>query len=351
MRLTKTLAVSAAAVGALVLALPDASAQDTSRTPGLYLGLGGGGTWVQDLDLEGGGPNKIDDDIGWAAVGSLGYRWTNNLRTELEGGFRRTDADLDGGGGHGHLDATNVMGNVLYDIDTGSRLTPYVGVGVGAVNVNVDASNFDDSDWAFGYQGIAGVSYALTDRMDAFVDYRYMATAGLGLDSNGAQSDDEYRSHTVLVGLRYLFWSPEPRRVAAAQPVAAPAPEPAPAPAPPAPPPAPQEYLVFFDFDSAALTAEGRDIVRSAAENARAGGVSRIRVTGHADTSGPADYNMGLSQRRADAVAAELVRLGIDRGQIAVSAAGETQPLVPTGDGVREPQNRRVEIVLQQAGA
>jgi outer membrane protein OmpA-like peptidoglycan-associated protein len=187
--------------------------------------------------------------------------------------------------------------------------------------------------------------------MDAFADYRYMATAGLDLDSNGAQSDDEYRSHTVLVGLRYLFWSPEPRRMAAAEPVAAPAPEPAPA-APPAPPaPAPQEYLVFFDFDSAMLTAEARDIVRSAAENARAGGISRIRVIGHTDTSGPADYNMGLSQRRADAVAAELERLGVDQAQIAVSAVGETQPLVPTGDGVREPQNRRVEIILQRAGA
>jgi outer membrane protein OmpA-like peptidoglycan-associated protein len=131
---------------------------------------------------------------------------------------------------------------------------------------------------------------------------------------------------------------------------AAAAPEPEPVPPPqPAPPPAPQEYLVFFDFDSAALTPEARDIVRNAADNARAGGVSRIVVTGHTDTSGPADYNMGLSQRRAEAVAQELVSLGVGQQEIAVNAEGETHPLVPTGDGVREPQNRRVEIVLQRA--
>ncbi|GAV36929.1 outer membrane protein precursor [Roseomonas sp. TAS13] len=56
---------------------------------------------------------------------------------------------------------------------------------------------------------------------------------------------------------------------------------------------------------------------------------------------------MGLSRRRADAVAAELVRQGIQRSEITVEAFGESRPLVPTADGVREPQNRRVEIVLR----
>ncbi|WP_139323556.1 OmpA family protein, partial [Roseomonas sp. TAS13] len=63
--------------------------------------------------------------------------------------------------------------------------------------------------------------------------------------------------------------------------------------------------------------------------------------------SGTPQYNMGLSRRRADAVAAELVRQGIQRSEITVEAFGESRPLVPTADGVREPQNRRVEIVLR----
>ena len=70
-------------------------------------------------------------------------------------------------------------------------------------------------------------------------------------------------------------------------------------------------------------------------------------MAGHADRSGTPQYNQRLSQRRADAVAAELVRQGVSRNEIMVTAFGESRPLVPTADGVREPQNRRVEIVLR----
>ena len=74
---------------------------------------------------------------------------------------------------------------------------------------------------------------------------------------------------------------------------------------------------------------------------------TRIEVAGHADRSGTPAYNQRLSQRRADAVAAELVARGVSRSEISVTAYGESRPLVPTADGVREPQNRRVEIVLR----
>ncbi|MBX6747532.1 MAG: OmpA family protein, partial [Acetobacteraceae bacterium] len=72
-----------------------------------------------------------------------------------------------------------------------------------------------------------------------------------------------------------------------------------------------------------------------------------IEVAGHADRSGTPQYNMRLSRRRAETVAAELVRHGISRNEITIEAFGESRPLVPTADGVREPQNRRVEIVLR----
>jgi outer membrane protein OmpA-like peptidoglycan-associated protein len=107
-------------------------------------------------------------------------------------------------------------------------------------------------------------------------------------------------------------------------------------------------FLVFFDWDRADLTERARQIIAEAALNARrAGGSTRIEVAGHADRSGTPEYNQRLSQRRADQVAGELVRNGVDRGDIAITAFGETRPLVPTADGVREPQNRRVEIVLR----
>ena len=114
----------------------------------------------------------------------------------------------------------------------------------------------------------------------------------------------------------------------------------------PTPPPA-RNFLVFFDFDKSTLTPRAMDIVKEAASVAKAGQNARVTCTGHTDTAGPANYNMALSLRRANAVKSELVRNGLTADQIAVIGRGESEPLVPTADGVREPQNRRVEIVFE----
>ena len=104
--------------------------------------------------------------------------------------------------------------------------------------------------------------------------------------------------------------------------------------------------LVVFDFDSAALTDRARQIIAEAANAPRAQ-TTRIEVTGHTDTVGSAAYNQGLSLRRAEAVARELEARGIPRSQMVIRGVGFSQPLVPTGPNVREPQNNRVEIVLR----
>lgn len=84
-----------------------------------------------------------------------------------------------------------------------------------------------------------------------------------------------------------------------------------------------------------------------AADYAKKSGKSTIAVTGHTDTSGSAAYNMGLSERRAQTVKAALMAQGFSEREIVVMHKGESMPLVATGDNVREPQNRRVEIVMQ----
>jgi outer membrane protein OmpA-like peptidoglycan-associated protein len=117
-------------------------------------------------------------------------------------------------------------------------------------------------------------------------------------------------------------------------------------PAPPAPPGQVQSFIVFFDFDRATLTGTAVQTIQQAATKAKSGQVARLTVTGHADRSGSDAYNMALSLRRANAVKNQLVRDGIAASSIAIIGRGESQPLVPTADGVREPQNRRVEIVL-----
>ncbi|MBX3499849.1 MAG: OmpA family protein [Alphaproteobacteria bacterium] len=106
-------------------------------------------------------------------------------------------------------------------------------------------------------------------------------------------------------------------------------------------------YMVFFDFDRSTITATAATTIKQAAADAKAGRKTRIGVTGHADRSGSDAYNMALSLRRANAVKDQLVREGIPATAISVVGRGESQPLVQTADGVREPQNRRVEIVLQ----
>ncbi len=114
----------------------------------------------------------------------------------------------------------------------------------------------------------------------------------------------------------------------------------------PVPAPATRSYLVFFDWDKATLTDRARQIIAQAAASSPQVQLTRIQVNGYTDTSGSARYNQALSLRRAEAVAAELVHDAVPRTAIAIQGFGETHLLVPTGPAVREPQNRRVEIVL-----
>jgi hypothetical protein len=116
------------------------------------------------------------------------------------------------------------------------------------------------------------------------------------------------------------------------------------APPPPAPVAAPS-YMVFFDWDRSDLSPQAQSTIGQAAQAWKTGGNPSITAIGHTDTSGPADYNMALSLRRANAVKNSLIQDGVPASAISTIGRGETQLLVPTGDGVREPQNRRVEIV------
>jgi iron complex outermembrane receptor protein len=106
-----------------------------------------------------------------------------------------------------------------------------------------------------------------------------------------------------------------------------------------------RSYQVFFDFNKSDLTPQAVTIVDTAARNAGPAKVTEIEVTGHTDTVGSDAYNMRLSRRRAEAVAAQLEKDGIPSSEIAIFAKGKKDLLVPTADGVKEPQNRRVQIV------
>ena len=110
-------------------------------------------------------------------------------------------------------------------------------------------------------------------------------------------------------------------------------------------PSVPKSYLVFFDFNKSDLTAQAVTIVDQAAANAGPAKITQLTVTGHTDTVGSDAYNMRLSRRRAESVAAQLEKDGIPASEIEIIAKGKRDLLVPTKDGVKEPQNRRVQIV------
>ena len=130
-------------------------------------------------------------------------------------------------------------------------------------------------------------------------------------------------------------------------------------PPPPPPPPqrtstVPQEVcaqrvpgMVFFEFDSAVPSAEADQTIQFVAQNAAPCGWTGFDVVGHTDRAGSNAYNQGLSRERAMAVADRMASLGISRSAMTIDARGEEEPRVPTEDGVRNPQNRRVEISVK----
>jgi len=103
---------------------------------------------------------------------------------------------------------------------------------------------------------------------------------------------------------------------------------------------------VFFDWDKSDITAEAAAILDNAAAAFAQTGHASIVLAGHTDKSGSDQYNQGLSQRRADAVKGYLAGKGVPDAAMTTEAFGESKPLVDTADGVREPQNRRVEITF-----
>lgn len=334
---------------ALAVLLP---ASAMAATEGFYVGGAAGVNWPRDAKftdktLEASGlpaSVKLEYDVG--AVGSLavGYATAFGVRAELEASYRwasKVDGDNDAANNWGgRARSLAFLGNVYYDIDTGTALTPYIGVGAGIAQVKATGNDnagysFSDTDWTFAYQGIAGVSYSFTDNLAATLDYRYFDTVEPRFKGPFGRVEGEYASHSILLGLRYSFGAP-------VTPVATPAPAPAPVQAQPQ-----TEYLVFFDWDKSDITPVSDKIIGDAAAAAGKVRAVSIHVIGHTDTSGSPAYNQKLSVRRAEAVRRALVAKGVPANLVSIEGKGETQLLVQTGENVREPSNRRAQILIR----
>jgi OOP family OmpA-OmpF porin len=299
----------------------------------------------------------VSTDNGWMGEGSVGYGFGNGLRVEVEGDyysnrFSKTTSVNITPSTSGRSNKYGGFVNALYDVDFPGMniIYPYVGLGVGYQEHQL--SNFsaldglyaNKSKGSFAAQAIFGLSFPIppVPGLSFTAEYRFMGLVNNQKfygSYNGTLSSFKIQNNynnTFLVGARYQLFNPPP-----------PAPAPTPAPvAAPAPAPA-KTYLVFFDWDKYNLTPRALDIIAQAASDSKSQSTTTIAVNGYTDTSGTPVYNQGLSVRRAKAVEAQLVTDGVPASEITAQGFGDTDLLVPTGPGVREPQNRRVQIVLQ----
>ncbi len=339
----------------LLAATALALASSASAATGWYMSLGAGANWLNDADYNVGpggstysGRNEYES--GYIITGAVGYDW-GRWRGEFEVAYRHNKIDCitdsSGGGSCFNPGENNgvwelsQMVNVLYDFPLGGRFNASVGAGVGGVLVVADhamidyqGSNPDLDDYVVAGQLIAQLGYDLSDRWQIYADYRYLLADDPESFSAPANSPVtwEKSDHSVLIGLRFDLQSDR-----------APAPPKA---EPPVQPRAPKQFIVFFGFNKSNLTAEAARVVADAAAAAKDYGSASIMVVGHTDTVGSNTYNQALSMRRSAAVKDGLVGNGIPASAISTGGRGETELMVQTGDGVKEPQNRRATIDL-----
>ena len=329
------------------------------------------------------GAFRIEAEAAYKKADLDGYQTTIALPGENPSNFPTTRANVGGGSS-----ALSFMINGMLDFGDDDGISGFVGGGVGMARVKANNmrqfSNvtpfLDDSDSKMAWQVFAGVRQAISDNIDVTVKYRFFNVDDIRMTAfNGNEAELRFRSHSLLGGLTFRFGGstvrtkvckpggqriavdatcptdtrceqggpmdtmdlncPDMKRCKPGDPVV------------PLDAACPRDevlvvgpFIVFFDWDRSNLSREAMDILDNAAAQYDRTGSAKVSIDGHADTSGPTTYNDALSQDRIVAVRSYLLGKGIPEAVMATMPYGESCPWVDSGDGVREPQNRRVEI-------
>lgn len=338
---------SASAAILCLAALPVAS--HAQPVTGPYVGVGAGTSLGMSMKAKGDNyAGHVFTNPAFAGDGAIGYGFGNGFRVQVDGDYiHNTLHKVDTGDTqsriNGHSNTSGAMVDALYDFNVGLPVYPYAGAGVGYQWQTLkETDKYTKTDGSFAYNVIAGVAYPINmvPGLSATAQYTFMQMPEKR-QFNGLKYG-ALNNNIFELGLRYQLFQPEVTptvyNTGAFQPVA---PTAAPAPV------SARTFLVFFDWNKANLTPRGNEIVASAAKYSETSKLTTLNVNGYTDTSGTAAYNTKLSLERAHNVASQLVADGVPAEDIAIKGYGETHLLVPTGPNVREPQNRRVEIIIK----
>ena len=217
-----------------LLSIPGAGlfAQDMMMAgTGFYVAAGGGVTLITDTEdteqkgITGSVDNDTkanwDLDFGFGAGGAAGYDF-GDFRTEAEFSFQsanfrhgeKIDNDDDNKKADDNLTVMAIMANGFFDLDTGTPFVPFIGIGVGGVNLAVKLAEgdadptFEGSGWGFGYQANIGVAYEIIDAVALTLGYKFFGT----LQTQVTDPDDEERyvkptvmAHRAELGVRFRF--------------------------------------------------------------------------------------------------------------------------------------------------
>jgi len=178
-------------------------------TKGVYVSVLGGAAFLTDSDvIDGNNLKGVDTDFGYAVAVAAGKRiglLDKRVRVECELGYQKNNVDDQNARREltGDIKAYTLLVNGYFDFVKGKKIVPYLTAGVGVAKVDADINNFThEDDTAGAYQVGAGLAYHITDNWHIDLKYRYIDTFK---DLGGENSNPEFTSNNVFLGVRYRF--------------------------------------------------------------------------------------------------------------------------------------------------
>ena len=331
----------------------------------IYMKIAAGVNIIEGSDLnDNSSSSNLEFGSGHALDSAIGYEFGNGMRAEVELSFSSGDIDNIGGlSTNSEANSWSLAANALYDINDFNGFKPYVGAGAGISWISYDnlspalGSRIDDTATSPMIQGILGGDYRVNDNLSVYAQYKRIHVFDPEFRAdNGNDIEAEYDSNRIMVGIKYFIGNrnnsdhnqydaqesneslqetlkyAETSTEIADNSKQSNNDE--------------NRYSIFFEFDSYYINNEYISLLDEVAEKINNGSKDiKIDISGHTDRSGSDGYNEELSLMRAEMVTDYLIKKGVNEENINIFGKGEYELLILTEDGVKEPKNRRVEII------